>query len=75
MSGDRSKTRRRYLWRNGRRHCHWCGKRLTMRPNARGALTVDHLIPLSRGGTHKRSNLVPACRDCNQQKGAHLWKP
>ena len=30
--------------------------------------TVDHVTPVSRGGTDDRSNLVPACRSCNMEK-------
>ena len=29
---------------------------------------VDHVIPLTRGGTHSIGNLVPACRSCNASK-------
>lgn len=29
----------------------------------------DHVIPLSRGGRHTESNVVPACRKCNASKG------
>lgn len=32
--------------------------------------TVDHLIPLSRGGAHSLKNLAPACLSCNCSKGA-----
>lgn len=32
--------------------------------------TVDHLIPIARGGPHCLSNLRPACRSCNASKGA-----
>lgn len=42
--------------------CHYCGK-------FDGDLTIDHLIPLSRGGTNERSNLVAACSACNSEKG------
>jgi len=31
-------------------------------------ITIDHRIPISRGGTHWPSNLVPACRKCNSRK-------
>lgn len=31
--------------------------------------TMDHIFPLSRGGTHTVDNLWPACRSCNSQKG------
>lgn len=32
-------------------------------------LTIDHMIPLSRGGEHTFKNLVCACRKCNEEKG------
>lgn len=31
-------------------------------------LTQDHVIPLSRGGSHTVNNVVPACRSCNSRK-------
>lgn len=31
-------------------------------------LTVDHIIPLARGGTHDRSNMRVLCRGCNSRK-------
>lgn len=34
------------------------------------ARTIDHVIPLSRGGAHCADNVVPACRPCNSRKGA-----
>ena len=32
--------------------------------------TMDHVIPLSRGGPHDAANVVPACRSCNSSKGS-----
>ena len=34
------------------------------------ATTLDHVIPLSRGGPHTKDNLVPCCKSCNSKKGA-----
>lgn len=35
----------------------------------RSGLTLDHLIPISKGGTHSLPNVVPACASCNFEKG------
>jgi 5-methylcytosine-specific restriction endonuclease McrA len=43
--------------------CAYCDRRLLPRE-----LTMDHRIPLVRGGRSTRSNLVPACKDCNNAK-------
>lgn len=34
------------------------------------ANTIDHIIPLSRGGTNDLENLQPMCWDCNKAKGS-----
>ena len=43
--------------------CFYCGTHLL--PVNR---TLDHKVPLSRGGTNTIGNVVPACRSCNQRK-------
>jgi hypothetical protein len=37
------------------------------------ANTIDHLKPRCKGGSNLRSNLVPACHECNHSKGSELW--
>jgi 5-methylcytosine-specific restriction endonuclease McrA len=37
--------------------------------------TVDHVVPLLRGGVHAPENLVPACKGCNSRKGTALIEP
>ena len=37
------------------------------------ATTLDHLKPKCKGGSSLRSNLVPACRSCNADKGSESW--
>lgn len=32
-------------------------------------LEIEHLVPLSKGGEHRAHNVVPACPECNKQKG------
>jgi 5-methylcytosine-specific restriction endonuclease McrA len=41
--------------------CAYCGK-----PSSK--LDQDHFIPLARGGSYTRNNIVPACRSCNSAK-------
>src|SRR3990167_2576329 len=40
--------------------CYYCRKRRI--------LTIDHVIPLSKGGLHVKENIVPACKSCNSKK-------
>ena len=40
--------------------CHYCGGRFMAED-----LTMDHIVPISRGGKSNRGNLVPACKKCN----------
>lgn len=52
--------------------CRWCGGPLGERWD------IDHVVPLSRGGTHDPSNIVLACERCNISKHAKLlgeWQP
>jgi 5-methylcytosine-specific restriction endonuclease McrA len=36
------------------------------------ATTLDHIVPLSRGGAHSNDNLAPACVGCNSSKSGRL---
>jgi 5-methylcytosine-specific restriction endonuclease McrA len=63
---------REYLLEKWRRTCAYCGA--TEVP-----LEVEHIIPKSRGGTDRVSNLTLACVPCNRRKGnqtaAEFWYP
>ena len=52
-------------WQNriARGPCHYCGRSFPA-----GELTMDHLVPVIRGGKSTRGNVVPACKDCNSKK-------
>jgi len=52
-------------WRQkiSRGECYYCG--VKVRPDE---LTMDHIIPLSRGGRSEKINIVPACKECNNRK-------
>ena len=45
--------------------CHLCGKRVP-----RNTMTLDHLIPISKGGPHTDWNVALAHRSCNSRRGA-----
>jgi 5-methylcytosine-specific restriction endonuclease McrA len=51
-------------------HCHYCRRGVGAK-----ALTLDHVVPLVRGGRSIRANMVPACKDCNARKQSLLaWE-
>ena len=77
----RRKRQRRELERGGiSRHqaaeiraqassCSYCGKALDHEgTHGPDSATLDHVVPLSRGGPHERSNVRPACLSCNSRK-------
>ena len=47
--------------------CHYCGDKVGIKN-----LTMDHIIPLARGGRSTKGNLVPCCKACNTAKKAEL---
>ena len=47
--------------------CFWCRKPLTVATS-----TVDHRIPISRGGLDNANNRVLACLDCNQRRKNYM---
>jgi len=53
-------------WQNrlARGKCHYCGA--TFPPSE---LTMDHLVPIVRGGRSTQGNVVVACKECNSRKG------
>ncbi len=49
----------------GQGQCYHCQKKI--KP---AELTMDHLIPIARGGKSDKKNCVPSCKECNTQKGS-----
>ncbi len=70
IRGDRERhwkvppVSRREVFRRDQHTCQYCGH--TKR------LTIDHVIPRSKGGTHTWDNVVTACESCNSAKGNRL---
>ena len=65
---ERRSTLTREDWeaikRSQAQRCAYCKKK---RP-----LTIDHVIPLSKGGHHEATNVVAACKPCNSRKGDRI---
>jgi 5-methylcytosine-specific restriction endonuclease McrA len=58
------KFNRRNIFARDANHCQYCGKRF---PTAE--LSLDHILPRSRGGETSWSNIVCCCVECNVRKG------
>jgi 5-methylcytosine-specific restriction endonuclease McrA len=43
--------------------CYFCGQKILPKD-----LTMEHVVPVIRGGKSSRGNLVPACKECNNKK-------
>ena len=58
----RVKLTRREVFIRDNYTCQYCGRQ-------GHDLTIDHVVPRSRGGGHSWENLVSACKTCNHRKG------
>jgi len=64
---SRVKFNRRNVFARDMNRCQYCGKRY-----ATSELSLDHVIPRSRGGKTTWENLVCSCTRCNARKGGRL---
>lgn len=57
--------RKSQWWKNriAKGICHYC--RGSFPPDE---LSMDHIVPVIRGGTSSRGNVVPCCKECNNRK-------
>ncbi len=57
--------RKSQWWKNKRatNSCYYCHGVFPAK-----TLTMDHIVPLARGGKSTKSNIVPCCKECNNQK-------
>jgi len=60
-----SKSLRFEIFKRDKFACQYCG-----RQTPQVVLEIDHIIPVSEGGTDNPNNLITACLDCNRGKGA-----
>lgn len=63
---QRARELRRSAWwqqKIARGVCHYCGQHFSKQE-----LTMDHVIPIVRGGFSNKGNLVVACKTCNHKK-------
>ncbi len=72
IKAERSKARnlRKTRWwqqKTAAGTCYYCGRKVGY-----AGLTMDHIIPLSRGGRSTKDNLVPCCKECNNRKKGSL---
>jgi len=63
---EKARRLRRTHWWNNKIHsgvCFYCNREV-----GREQLTMDHVVPLSRGGKSRKGNIVAACKECNTKK-------
>ena len=64
---ERCKLSRKRVFARDLGQCQYCGDKTE-------ALTIDHIVPRSRGGKHEWANVVSACRKCNYRKAGRTPK-
>jgi 5-methylcytosine-specific restriction protein A len=63
---ERARALRKTAWwqrRVQRGACAYCGRKVPPRE-----LTMDHVVPIARGGRSTKGNVVAACKECNNRK-------
>jgi len=63
----RMRLSRREVFNRDKYMCQYCGKQSR-------DLTLDHVLPRHRGGSHEWDNLVSACKGCNHRKAGRTPK-
>ena len=63
---EKARALRKSRWwqqKLSRGECRYCGRRFPS-----GELTMDHVVPLIRGGKTTKGNAAPVCKECNTKK-------
>ena len=65
-SGEAKRLWRKEIREKWNNRCAYCG--------SEQELTIDHIVPRSKGGADFTKNAVCACHECNQDKGHTPWE-
>ena len=66
LERDKAKALRQSRWWQNliqKTTCYYC-----QTPLAKTQVTMDHIVPVSRGGRSTKGNVAPCCKTCNSQK-------
>ena len=68
---ESGKLNREVVFRRDNYICYICGVQVRDIVNHPRQATLDHVIPLSKGGSHTYKNVRTCCRTCNSNKGSN----
>lgn len=71
-NSGRYKRWKQRMWNRGFRLCHWCSLPMNRVHADPLQMTVDHKIPLARGGLDNPNNWVGAHSKCNSARGSDM---
>lgn len=61
---SRTERRRIKIYEKYGGHCGYCGNKISL-----SEMRIDHMRPVSQGGSNELSNLLPSCYGCDRIKG------
>lgn len=62
-----SRKKRAAMLKKGITNCRWCNAPLTLDNS-----TIEHIVPLGRGGLDNANNRTLACKKCNEERGCDM---
>lgn len=74
--GSNHRNTKKRLWISQKGKCKWCGQFCMYHCNGGvpTEFTVDHVVPLSHGGTNHWMNVVGSCHRCNNKRNRRWEK-
>jgi 5-methylcytosine-specific restriction endonuclease McrA len=64
---NKSREKRRKMISRGVTSCYWCKEPITLDTS-----TIEHIVPLARGGLDNANNRTLACKPCNEARGCDM---